>query len=279
MHRIRTLTAAAAIVLALQGAGWTAPAAAEAPSPDVAYNAPSWWIAAVIEGKQSSLLSGLPDSDRRMNVWLAGFGYGFGSGCGISSQTRQLEALLQQHIAARPAMKGPSTQGIQDGRRFAQLNGCSNDRAAGVLRTVASIGNSSVVADATGLPDDNRQSDRFQNRQNDRFQRQPAQAANDATIHNYSGTQILVLRISETWDTQWGVDRLGDGVLENGAAVRLALPGSRTCHYDLQVTYRSRQVEERRNVNLCQANQVVFDGSAVRFPRSAGVALRPDVVR
>jgi hypothetical protein len=270
MHRFRTLTTVAVVAFALQGTGWTAPAAAQAPSPDAVYHAPSWWIAAVIEGKQSSLLSGLPDSDRRMNAWLAGFGHGLGSGCGLSSETRQLDALLQQQIAARPAMQVPSTKGIQDGKRFAQLNGCS--RAAGVLHTVASIGNSTSVAEATSRPDRRSQTD-------DRSERLPAQAASEATIVNRSGTRILVLQMSETWDTQWGVDRLGQGVLESGEAVRLALPGSRACHYDLQVTYMDRRLEERRNVNLCQANQVVFDGSAAQAQRRAAGAQQPNAVR
>jgi hypothetical protein len=279
MHPFRTFTAAAVIAIGLHMTGGATPAAAETPSPDVVYHAPSWWIAAVIEGKQSTLLSGLPDNDRRMNVWMAGFGYGFGSGCGLNAETRQLEAVLKQQITARPAMEGPSSKGIEDGKRFAQINGCSNERASGVRRTVASLGGSIVVADSNNRPDNVTDNRPDRSGQNDRFDQQPVQAATEATVVNRSGARILVLRMSETWDRQWGADRLGEGVLDSGNAVRLALSGSRTCLYDLHVTYVNGQVEERRNVNLCQASQVVFDGAAAQFSRRSADAQLPNVVR
>jgi len=74
-----------------------------------------------------------------------------------------------------------------------------------------------------------------------------------------SGTRIDVLSISESSDNDWGVDRLGRGVLDSGEGVRVPLSGSRSCHYDLRVVYTDTRVEEGMNVNLCSDAQVVFD--------------------
>ena len=255
MIPIRRIVSAAVVAAGLQVSGSLAAVAAPAPSPEVAYHAPSWWITAIIEGKQSTLQSGIPDIDRRLNVWLVGFGHGLGASCQIS-EFRALEAALQQQIAARPAMRSAAEDGARDGRRFAELKGCSSEDAASARRTIASMG-SSVVADVAPP----RRADVAPPRQD--------AVVREATVVNRSGTRILEVRMSETSDNNWGIDRLGSDVLDNGRAARIALAGSRSCTYDLQVAYVDRRIEERRNVDLCANAQVVFDGSEARTGRRA----------
>ena len=37
---------------------------------------------------------------------------------------------------------------------------------------------------------------------------------------------------------------------------------SRGCQFDLRVVYGNKRIEERRNLNLCQLERIVFDGRA-----------------
>ena len=277
MITIRHLATAAAVIAGLQAAPVGAQAQSQALSPDVVYHAPSWWITAVIQGKQSTLLTGDADLDRRMNVWLVGFGYGFGDRCG-QAEGRALQAVLQRHVADRPAMRAPGEHGKTDGRRFAEITGCSNADAVAARRTVASIGGSLVVADAADRPDtERRDADRREERRDierrdterrDTDRRETA-AVREAVVVNRSGGRIEVLRMSEVSDNDWGVDRLGRDVLDHGQGIRVPLQGARSCHYDLRVVYADARFEERMNVNLCATGQIVFDGSGARLPRQA----------
>jgi hypothetical protein len=268
MITIRNLASAAAVIAGLQ----FAPAALQAQpaSPEIIYNAPSWWITAVVQGKHSTLLTGNPDLDRRMNVWLVGFGQGLGERCHLA-EGRTLQAVLNQHVTASPALRNPGDQGVKDGRRFAEINGCSSTDAAGARRTVANIGGSIIVADLPNRDTERRQADRRDERPTDRANsdREPANAR-EAVVINRSGARIDVLRMSATSDNDWGSDRLGRDVLPAGDGVRVPLAGA--CHYDLRVVYADSRYEERMNVDLCANPRVVFDGSSARLPRQASVS-------
>ncbi|MBX9589897.1 MAG: hypothetical protein K2X43_11365 [Hyphomonadaceae bacterium] len=276
MTTIRHLASAAALVAGLHLVPAAAQAQAGAPSPDVVYHAPAWWISAVIQGKQSTLLTGDADLDRRMNVWLAGFGQGFGDRCS-PSEGRALQAALQRVVADRPAMRTPAEKGTSDGKRFAEINGCSSADAAAARRTIAGLGGSLVVADNTERRDmgrreergdmDRRDLDRREQRRDSERRdtdRRETVSQREAIVVNRSGMRIDVLQMSETSDNDWGVDRLGRDVLPSGDGVRVPLQDARSCNYDLRVLYADRRLEERMNVNLCANAQVVFDGSAAR---------------
>lgn len=270
MTAIRQLAAAAAVLAALP----LSPAAAQplAHSPDVVYHAPSWWITAVVQGKQATLRTGVPDLDSRMNVWLIGFGHGLGERCGLP-EGRRLQEALDRHIAARPALRHPGEQGSKDGRRFAEINGCASADASAARRTIASIDGSPVVADLADRNADRREPDRRDERRHSdqpNTQLREVSPAREAIVINRSGQRIDILRMSETADTDWGTDRLGRDVLPSGDGVRVALGGSRSCHYDLQVVYADTRLEQRMNVDLCANPRVVFDGSSARVARPTG---------
>ena len=127
MKPVRHLLPAAIVAAALQASGWLSPAAADPKSPDVAYHAPSWWIAAVVKGTPSALMTGNPQNDRRLKVWLVGFGYGIESRCAqpTAPGTKALEAALARELDTGPAMRPPGQKGVQDGQRLADINGCT----------------------------------------------------------------------------------------------------------------------------------------------------------
>jgi hypothetical protein len=277
--RLNRLLPAAAVVAAL--AGWLSPLAAQSLSPDLAYRAPSWWITAVVQGKQSSLQTGVVENDRRLNVWITGFGYGLGDRCGLQgADTRSLESTMKQEVAATNGAIGLAARyGIEDGQRFAEINGCNSEDAVAARRNIASLvtakvpprGTSEQIAQAGRRQPDRTQPDQTHagrsqpdEPQADRGRDRPGAVVGSTTVRNQSASRILIVRISETWDNDWGVDRLGDDVLESGASYRIPLPNARTCLFDLQVTYVGRRVEERRNVDLCANREIAFDGTGAR---------------
>src|SRR5690606_26771748 len=123
----------------VQASGALSPAVAQAPAPEVAYHAPSWWITAVVKGSVSSLLTGNAQADQRLKVWLIGFGHGFEARCAPAQGSGAFEAILRSEIAARSAMEAPGQKGIQDGRRFADLNGCASQAAVSARQTLAAV--------------------------------------------------------------------------------------------------------------------------------------------
>jgi len=260
----RRLLPAAAVVAAL--AGWLSPLTAQQlSSPDLAYHAPPWWITAVVQGKQATLQTGVPENDRRLNVWLIGFGYGLGVRCGLQgADSHRLEPTLKQGVAADRALGKAAQSGIQDGQRFAELNGCTGEDAAAARRNIASIVTALAPAQNSSGQVAQSEADRSQSDRSpsDSAQPQPGVVPSATTVRNRSSSRILIVRISETWDNNWGIDRLGNDVLESCASYRIPLAGPRTCIFDVQVTYVGRRVEERRNVDLCANPEVSFDGSS-----------------
>ncbi len=59
---------------------------------------------------------------------------------------------------------------------------------------------------------------------------------------------------------RWGTDRLARFLLPAGQAFPLRLPPDGNCIYDIRVVYADGKPEERRAVNVCQVDQVVFPG-------------------
>lgn len=93
--------------------------------------------------------------------------------------------------------------------------------------------------------------------------------ASTVTIVNSSGMRIDVINVSPVTSSNWGNDVLEDGVLPSGRRVQVRIRDGGGCAYDLMVTYQDRQTEERRNVNLCSVENIVFNGSNARMPQQA----------
>jgi len=244
MKFVHHLLPAVVVAAGIQASGWVAPAAADAAAPEVAYHAPSWWITAVVKGKASALLTGNAQTDHRLKVWLIGFGHGFEARCAPAQSSGAFEAALRNETAGRSAMEVPAQKGVQDGRRFADLNGCASDAATSVRQTLAGLRGS------------------FDTAQADPPRR--AIAASLVTIVNRSRVSIYTVQISEESDPRWGQDRLGDRTLGEGQAIEIPLGAVRSCIFDVRVVYVDGRVEERRGIDLCSQPQQTFDGSAAQ---------------
>ncbi len=77
-------------------------------------------------------------------------------------------------------------------------------------------------------------------------------------VTNRSGMTINEVRVSASSDNNWGSDLLGSNVMSSGQRLRVY---PRACVNDIRVVYANGQAEERRRINTCNVNEVVF-GSA-----------------
>jgi hypothetical protein len=85
-----------------------------------------------------------------------------------------------------------------------------------------------------------------------------AQANADFRLVNRSGRTIQQLFVSAATDQSWGADRLGQNVLPSGRAFAVTLPRDGTCIYDIRVVYDNNTAAEKRRVNTCEINEVIF---------------------
>ena len=78
---------------------------------------------------------------------------------------------------------------------------------------------------------------------------------------NRSSRVIYEAYASPASDNNWGQDRLGQNIVPAGRNFVIRLPQGE-CIYDVRVVYdrQGGQAEERRNINLCNLTEVVFDG-------------------
>jgi hypothetical protein len=86
----------------------------------------------------------------------------------------------------------------------------------------------------------------------------PSQAIADFRLVNRSGRTIQQVFVSAATDQSWGADRLGQNVLPNGRAFTVTLPRDGTCVYDIRVVYDNNTAAEKRRINTCEINDVVF---------------------
>ncbi len=98
----------------------------------------------------------------------------------------------------------------------------------------------------------------------------PAMAQGDPSFNlvNRSGQTIQELYVSSTQVNTWGQDLLGQNVLANGRSFPVRLPSGQ-CTNDIRVVYDGGRSEERRSVDTCQVNEVVF-GSQQAAPGGSG---------
>lgn len=82
---------------------------------------------------------------------------------------------------------------------------------------------------------------------------------------NRSGRVIYEAYASPASQNTWGVDRLGQNVVQPGRSFLVRLPFGE-CIYDVRVVYdrQGGPAEERRNINLCNVTELVFDGRQVQ---------------
>ncbi|MEO3475208.1 hypothetical protein AAFN86_25325 [Roseomonas sp. CAU 1739] len=78
---------------------------------------------------------------------------------------------------------------------------------------------------------------------------------------NRSSRVIYEAYASPSSDSNWGQDRLGQNIIPAGRSFVMRLPQGE-CIYDLRVVYdrAGGPSEERRNINLCNLTELVFDG-------------------
>jgi hypothetical protein len=89
---------------------------------------------------------------------------------------------------------------------------------------------------------------------------------------NRSNRVIYEAYASPSSDSNWGQDRLGQNIVPAGRNFVIRLPQGE-CIYDVRVVYdrQGGQPEERRNINLCNLTEVVFDGR----PQQGGQQQQP----
>ncbi len=81
------------------------------------------------------------------------------------------------------------------------------------------------------------------------------------SLVNRSNRTIYEAYASPSSDSNWGQDRLGQNVVPAGRNFVVRLPQGE-CIYDVRVVYdrQGGPAEERRNINLCNLTELVFDG-------------------
>lgn len=98
---------------------------------------------------------------------------------------------------------------------------------------------------------------------------QPQQQDGSFNLVNRSGQVINEIYASPVTDQNWGQDRLGRNVLANGRNFAVRMRQGAGCRTDIRVVYADSRAEERRDVDTCQNNEVVF-GAATAAPGGSG---------
>jgi len=78
------------------------------------------------------------------------------------------------------------------------------------------------------------------------------QAANDPSFRlvNRGRSAVNELYASQSGETSWGEDRLGDGTVAAGTTRMIRMPNG-DCLYDVRIVYANGEASERRRLNLC----------------------------
>lgn len=78
------------------------------------------------------------------------------------------------------------------------------------------------------------------------------------TLRNRTGLVVTQVFGRSMGDQDWGPDRLGNDVLEDGAEMTVSIP-SRSCEIDLMIVYvDTRAVEERRGIDACDLAELTL---------------------
>ena len=88
----------------------------------------------------------------------------------------------------------------------------------------------------------------------------PAAQAQDAdfTLINSTGYPLREVYVSPSKQENWGPDRLGDGILADGASKLFRFPKSQaTCMQDLKVVYDDDGTSSKwEGINLCEIDKI-----------------------
>ncbi|MGA9379267.1 MAG: hypothetical protein WBV73_10905 [Phormidium sp.] len=87
----------------------------------------------------------------------------------------------------------------------------------------------------------------------------------DFNLINDSKLTINEVYVSTINTDQWEEDVLGQETLDSGKSTEITFSrgAAGTCVYDIKVVTTQSQEVERRNVNLCETNDVIFNGSSL----------------
>jgi hypothetical protein len=86
----------------------------------------------------------------------------------------------------------------------------------------------------------------------------------DFTLVNRTGYDIREVYISPAKSNNWGRDRMGDGMLENGRSKRFAFSDKAACKQDIQVVFDDDNSKVTwENVDLCELDKIT-----IRYNRS-----------
>ena len=98
-----------------------------------------------------------------------------------------------------------------------------------------------------------------------------AQAPNNPSFNlvNRSANIINEVYASPAGMTNWGQDRLGNATIAPGGTGPIRLPADGNCIYDVQVVYANGAKDERRGLNTCTLDSVVFPAGAAPATRGA----------
>lgn len=81
-------------------------------------------------------------------------------------------------------------------------------------------------------------------------------------IVNRTGSPIKEVFASPAGVANWGRNRLGGGAVAPGANAPIRLPADGNCIYDVRVVYANGQSDERRGVNTCNVDNLIFPTAA-----------------
>jgi hypothetical protein len=101
----------------------------------------------------------------------------------------------------------------------------------------------------------------------------PVMAQGDPSFNvvNRSGRTITELYVSSAQVNSWGSDLLGSNVLAQGRSFPVRLPSGQ-CVNDIRVVYQGGQAEERRAIDTCPLNEVVFGNQQAQGDSKGGAA-------
>ena len=105
-----------------------------------------------------------------------------------------------------------------------------------------------------------------------------AQTTNPSFTLSNRGTQpINELYATPAGIDRWGGDRLGNNSLSPGQTFPVRLRADGNCIYDIKVVYADGKPEEKRRVNTCQLETVVFPGGRTTGTGATAAGNRPAV--
>jgi len=98
-----------------------------------------------------------------------------------------------------------------------------------------------------------------------------AQAPNPSfNVVNRGSSVISQVFATPAGMTTWGRDRIGNRPIPPGQTGPIRLPADGSCIYDIRVVYAGGQTDERRSLNTCNIDNVIFPAPEGRSTTSTG---------